>query len=221
MQVGLPVPGIARVEVAHGRALVDAGDLLRQEGGPAFLVVDPGEAQDHDRDRAVLGADQGLGLDLRFRVGPLRLDRPALVDPLARRAGRVHEQRAREHELADLVGLQLAQEPPRALDGHRPVLGVGLAREVVVGGEVDHRGDRRPVRALLGLGQRRPHALVRGQIDPDRGDARHGLLRLGDVEPDHLVAPRQPGRQGLAEEAAAAGDQDGIFLPCRHRSPRP
>ena len=156
-------------------------------------------------------------VDLGLRVRPFRVDRPALVDPLPPRAGRVHQQRAREHELPDLVGPQLAQQPPRALDGDRLVLRIGLPREVVVGGEVDHRRDRRAAGAPGHLRQRRPHAVVGGQVDPHRRHAPHRPFRLGEVQPDHAVALGQSRRQRLPDETAAAGDQDAVPA-FRHRS---
>jgi hypothetical protein len=190
VEVRLAVRGVARKQVAERRALVDAGDLLRQEGRPAGVVVDPSRAENHDRDRPALGPDQALGLNLRLRVGPFRRQRPVLVDPLPRLAGCMHQHGAREHELADLEALQLAQKPACSLDGDGLVLWVGLAAEVVVGGQVDD-GCEPPAVGRAHAPQRLAHAPVRGEIDPHRLHARGGLLRLGHVEAHDLEPRRQ------------------------------
>jgi hypothetical protein len=82
---------------------------------------------------------------------------PSLVDRYPRLAGAVHQHRAGMDELLDLEALQGVQQAAGAVDVHRFVAGIGVAGEVVVGGEVDHRSEARAV-ALAQAGGRRPRA---------------------------------------------------------------
>src|SRR3546814_5980729 len=68
MQVRLPGRRVAGIDVADELPLVDVGDLLRQEGRPASLVIDAGRAQDHDRDLAMLRGEQGFRVRLGLRI---------------------------------------------------------------------------------------------------------------------------------------------------------
>ena len=143
VQRRLAVRGVAGEQVAGGLTLVDAGDLLGEEGGAAALVVDAGRPQDHDGDQTVLGPNQLFRLDLRLRVGPLGFERPVLGDRPSRLRGGVNEHRAREHELLDFVEptLQASQQTAGALHRHALVLGIGLAGEIVVRRQVNYRSE--------------------------------------------------------------------------------
>ncbi len=108
-------PGI---EMSRQAMLVDARDLLGDERRMAVIVVDAGEPEEGDGDGAMLLTEQPLGPDLRFRIGPGRLDRRILVDRLVRPIGRpVHQHGAGEGELLDLELLKRLDQPARALHG--------------------------------------------------------------------------------------------------------
>jgi hypothetical protein len=121
----------------------------------------------------------------------------------------VDQEGAREHELADLEAVaQSAQQAAGALDRDAVVFGVWLARQIIIGREVDRRGDPRPELASH-LGEGIAHVPVGGQVDLDR--LREMLvLALGDIEADDGEPSGQPGRKRSPDEAAAPGDQDHI-----------
>lgn len=111
MQEGLPGAQVAGIDASLGTALVDPGDLAGEEGVAATIIIHAGGAEIDHRDLAPPLVDQPLGFDLRGPVRQLGIERPVLVNVLARRAGCVHQHRADKHELLDLEGLQRAQQP--------------------------------------------------------------------------------------------------------------
>ena len=207
---GLAVRRRAGVEPAGEVTLIDALDLVRQRDRVAQVVVDAGDAQQHGRDVASLVADELLGPDLRRRVRPGRLERPVFREELARLPRPVHEHRAREDELlhpeAELP--QPAQEAGRAMDGDLLVLWARPAEEIIVCGEMDHRGDVRPVMVTDGA-EPVPHALVGRDVDRDIHAAwRRRLGRLA-VEPDDLLEkPGEPSHHGVADPSVGTAEDD-------------
>jgi hypothetical protein len=134
---------IAGEQVGRRHALEDPGDLLRDEGGPAVLVVDAGESQDDGRDVAALRCNQCFGVGLRLRIGPRRIERRVLVDALRLCPDSAHAPASCwRTRTARCRPLQRCQQPTRALHGHLFVSRVFLARRVVIGGEMDDRCDR-------------------------------------------------------------------------------
>ena len=111
-------------------ALADAGDLVGERGDDCLVIVEAGEAEDGERDGAVMVPDDLLRRRLGLRVGPFGMEWPVLVDRLARRAGLLDQHRARIDELLDLEPLEPFQQPPRPLDVERGVERVLLTREV-------------------------------------------------------------------------------------------
>jgi hypothetical protein len=134
------------------------------------LIVQAGEVQQHDRDIAMFPADHLLSRCLRPWIGPFRLDRLALVDPLAGAARAMNEHRARVDELFDVERLQGAQQAPRAFDVDSPVQRIVLAGEIKVGGEMDDAGDAAAV-ALPHFLEGAGDLLVRCEVGRYDGDA--------------------------------------------------
>src|SRR5581483_8657252 len=100
----------AGIEATGEAPLVDPLNLVRERNRVAEIVIDAGYAEQHGRDIAALLADDLLRADLRFRIGPGRLQWPVFIDELSRLGGAMHEHRAREHELLDHEA-ELAQSP--------------------------------------------------------------------------------------------------------------
>ena len=138
MQERLTCVEVARIEMAHQLAFVDAGDLVGQESRVAHVVVDARRTRQDHRNRASLLPDQLHRTNLRRAVGKLRVKRPVFVDGHALPAGRMDKHRAGKHELFQLEGLEATKEPFGAAHGHLLVFWVRLAREVEVGGELNH-----------------------------------------------------------------------------------
>jgi len=203
MQRRLAVRRIAGEEIARGLALVDAGDLLGKESGTAALVIDASRAQDHDRNRVALRSKQPFRLDLGLRIGPFGLERPVLRDRPSRSRGSVDEHRAGKDELFDPVelALQYLQETAGALHGHALVLGTGLAGEIVIRRQVNHRSEMRAEPAAY-VFQDIADVLIRGQVNQNRRDAFQRLPRLNGVESDHPIAPHQARSHGLPQKTA-------------------
>jgi hypothetical protein len=222
VQESLAVRRRARVEPTGEVALADALDLLRQRDRVTEIVVDAGDAQQHGRNVAALVTNELLGPDLRCRIRPGRLDRPILVDELAGLGRPVHEHRAREDELLDLKVLRakLPEQPAGPLDGDLLVLRARLAEEIVVGGEVDHRGHVRPVVGTDGA-QPLPHALVGRNVDGDTDAARRRRLGRLAVEADDVrELSGEPPHDSVADPPVGAADDEDPALRL-HRLPRP
>ena len=120
------------------------------------------------------------------------------------------EHRAREDELLDLKVLraEFPQQPTGPLHGDLLVLGARLAEEIIVGGEMDHRGDVRPV-VLTDGAESVAHALVGRDLDGDVDAARRRRRgRLAVEADDVLEAPGEPPHHGVADPAVGAGDDD-------------
>ena len=64
VQGGLAGGQTARIDPRAGPLLVDAGDLLGQEGGVTAVVIDAGRPQEDGGNLAAFFADQGLGENL-------------------------------------------------------------------------------------------------------------------------------------------------------------
>ena len=101
--------GAAWEDAARDLALEDALDLMRDRDRMAAVVVDAGDAQEHERHIASVGAEELLRPDLRLRVGPRRRERRLLADSLPRLRRCLHQHRARKHELLDVEVPQPAQ----------------------------------------------------------------------------------------------------------------
>jgi hypothetical protein len=140
--------------------LINPSDLFRNEWGMALIVIHAGDTQHHQRDGAMALVQQRFGADLRFRIGPTGSNRRVLIDFLVwtvRRA--MNEHGAGENELLDLEALQPIDQSPRALDGDLFIERVRLARNVVIGGQVDHRGNALAITLPDGF-QRRGDSLI-------------------------------------------------------------
>ena len=187
----------------------------------AAIVVNPGRAQQHRRDVATAFAHHLFSADLRCAVRQPRVERRVLVDPLTERAGRMHDHRARIDELLDrfeAAGVQGAQQPRRALHGDRLVRRIGLVVQIEPPDQMDHRGDGCAVFVAHAL-QRGLHALVVGQVDLDRrGQARRRIVGRAVIEPDDSESGGEPSRDGTAEVAAGAGDEDEIAMRRRRHA---
>ena len=106
MDEGLTSAEHARIKVRGQPVLIDPGDLLRDEGLMAFVLIDTGDPQKDDRDAPMTLTEHRLGTHLGFGVGPARVDRRLFSDALVRAVGRpVDEHRAGKDELPDLEGL--------------------------------------------------------------------------------------------------------------------
>jgi hypothetical protein len=92
---------VAGIEVTLQVALVDPRDLLREGRHGAAVVVQAGEMEEDEGNRAMLLANRRIGGRLGQRIGPFRRDRRLLVDPLAGLARRMHQHGARVDELPD------------------------------------------------------------------------------------------------------------------------
>jgi hypothetical protein len=157
----------------------------------------------------MLLADRLLGARLGLRVGPAGLDRLALVDPLARSAWGVDQDRAREDEALDLEIPKRAQQALSAFDVDRLVKRVLLAREVEEGDEVNDRRDSCSM-FRADLRQRLLRRFVRREVDLDQRviEALRGLL----VESDDPVFIPEGRSDRSAEIAGRARDQQQRFV---------
>ena len=193
--------------MTHQRALENVGNLLRQEDRARVFVVHAGQPQNRDRNLAALVVQHLLGRELRSRIWRSRIERRILIDLLPALSRRVHQQRARKDQALDLERLQRMQQTARAFDRDRLILRARIARQIVVSGQVNHRGNRCAVAAAHAL-KRCTHAVVRGQVGEyrlergRRGGRHHGL------EPNHREPLHEARNQRAAEEAATAGDDD-------------
>ena len=122
--------------------LVDLRYLLREKRRAPVVVVNSCGAEEDDGDVPVALMQQCLGVDLGLRIRPGRTDWRLLADALLRSGGRLMDQhRAGEDELLDLERLQPVNQPAGALHGDLVVERIGVTRDIIIGGEVDHRGD--------------------------------------------------------------------------------
>jgi hypothetical protein len=122
----------------------------------------------------------------------------------------MHEHRAGEDELLDLniQFAQSAEQPPRAAHGDLVVLLARRAEEIVVGGQVDDRGDVRPV-VCADDAQALAHALVRGDFDGDVDAARRRRFGRFAAEADDVVkASGKPSHDGVANSSVGACHED-------------
>lgn len=120
----------------------------------------------------------------------------------------MHQKRARKYQLLDFEFLERVKQPPRSLHGHGVILRVLVSGRIVVGGEMDDRGDPTSC-ALANIRHCRDDALVGCQVDRERIHAVDRLSRPPRVKTYDAVALEQASRDRLSEEAAAAGDEDG------------
>ena len=120
---------------------MNAGNLLRQAGYHAHVVIHACKAQHDRRNRPAFLRNHRLCRSLRARVGPARLDRLPFVDAFTGPARLVHEHRARIHELFDLKVVQGAQQVSRPLDVDGLIERVVYVVEVEVRCKVDHTGE--------------------------------------------------------------------------------
>jgi hypothetical protein len=211
---GLTGGGIAGIQMTLQIAPVDAGDLVRECGYRAVVVVQASQMQQDIGNVAVAASDHFLGGSLGFGIGPLRPQRPRFVDALAGRDRRVHQHRARVDKLSDLEVLQRLQQALRAFDVDLFVQRIRLAGEVEVGGQVHHRRDPVAValaEAMHGIGDR----VVLGQVDFEEGKVGLGCV---DIEADDPVVAGQRLGERRADIAGDAGHEDdgGVFRSGGH-----
>jgi len=205
----------AGIEIALGAAVIDARHLLGERRHHRRVVIDAGEAEDGDRDRPPLFGDRAFRRCFRPRIGPARVDRPSLVDPLARRAGSVDQHRRGIDEPADIERLQLAKKRAGAGDVHLIVQRIGRAGEIIIGDQMDDAVDPRAIfrpQPGKGVGHRLLGREVGGK-DRDRS-----RLRV-PVEADHPEAVGERGRQRAPDIAARAGDEDERLRAVGHVFP--
>src|SRR5947207_4770840 len=89
----------------------------------------------------MLSVNPLFGFDFRFRVIPFWRERPIFIDWFARFGWRMHQLGAGKDELLNLEMLQFAQHPLGPTDGDLFVQRTRLARERIIGGEMNHRGN--------------------------------------------------------------------------------
>ena len=151
------------------------------------VVVHAGDAQKHGGYCASLVQDDFLSSDFRLRICPRGFDRRVFGEELARRSWPVDEHRAREDELLDLK-IQLAQalhDAGCALDSDLVVLRARFPEEVVVGGEMDNRGNVSAM-VLADRSKAAADALVRGDFNGDMHAVRWGRSGCFAVEADDV-----------------------------------
>jgi hypothetical protein len=210
MDEGLAMARVAGEEVALHRLLVDAADVLGDGKGVAGIVVDAGDAQDQGGNRSALLPDHLFRLDLGARVVPRRIRRRRFGDRPLFLVHRLHdEQAAREDELLHGKRPQGAQEAARALHGQIAIERAGRAREVVVGREVDDAGGGEPRRVGGNPVEGALHGIVTREIALDELGAGGHLAWGLDVQGEHRVVGGEGLHGSRADEAGAAGDDDG------------
>jgi hypothetical protein len=141
----LAMRGFAGEDPALELAFVDPADLVRQRRRLDDLAVNPGDAQQHTGNGAVLVRDDAFRFQLGLGIHPARFGGRGFVDRHPGFGGRMDQHGGRVDELFDLECLQLAQEAAGPLDIDLLVQRVGLAAEIEVAGEVHHRGDPRAI----------------------------------------------------------------------------
>jgi hypothetical protein len=222
MHERLSVRPAAGIEPARQLPLRDALNVMRQRNRVAEIVVDAGDAQEHGRNLTALLPDESLGENLRRRVRPCWLQRPVFIDELPRLSRAMHEHGAREDKLLDLEAevAQPAQQASGAAHGDF-VLFARLAEEIVVGSEMNHRGDVRPVMVSDGT-EPVPHTLVGRDVDRNIHAARRRRLGRLAVEPDDILeAPGEPSHHGVADPSVGATDDDDPALRLHGLPSRP
>jgi hypothetical protein len=155
---------VSREQPRRRAPLMDPLNLEGQWKGMAPHVVDLRDPKYGDGDVAALLVQEGFRLELGFRILPPGPEGGVLRDPLPRLTGGMDEHRTRKDEAIYRKGLKPSEAAAGALDSDRVVLRAGLAGEIIVSSEVDHRGDPIPVLPpdpLEGL----PDALVTGNVE--------------------------------------------------------
>src|SRR3989442_13294246 len=148
----------------------------------ALVIVHAGNAKHDGRSVTPLGVDQPFSVDFGLRIRPSRIQRPVLVDALARFAWCVYEHRAGEHELLDVKTPQASQQTFGPSDRDLFILRTRLTREIVVRGEVDDGRDA-PAGHLADTLQAALHAVVRREIDGHTLCSRWWARRSFAIEP--------------------------------------
>ena len=117
------------------------------------------------------------------------------------------QHRAREDELLDLERLQPVDQSAGALHGDLLIERIRIARDVVISGKVDHRGDAiaKPRAHLVERGADR---FVRSEVYVDRRRGRRRVRRTGAIEADNRVAFAKPSDQRGGYKTARTGDED-------------
>jgi hypothetical protein len=197
---------IAGKHVALHLPFVNALDLVRQGRHFAIIGIDACNAQHQHRDMAAFRMQDALGIQLRLRVGPGRVQRRVFGDRIAGLGRRMDQHRAGIDELLDLERLQRAQQALRALDVDLVVQRVGVAGEIVERRQMNHRRETVAVtrtQLVASLCQR----LLGSNVGVDAIAALAGAL-----EADHGIRLLQLGADRLAEPAFGTGDQYDRFL---------
>ena len=128
--------------MGHKTMLINAGNLLRHEGGVADIVVNARYTKVDNWNVIAQVVEQRLGSHLRLRISPTWINRRVFVYEKARTLFcLVHQHCTGEDELRHLEGLQPIYEPPGPLDRNLFVERIGLARNVIVGRKVNHRSN--------------------------------------------------------------------------------
>ena len=123
----------------------------------------------------------------------------------------MHQLGAGKDELLNVEMLQFAQHPLGPTDGDLFVQRTRLARERIIGGEMNHRGNTISV-AITNPLEGRFHARVGTQIDADALCFGRWVRIAFPVETDELIVLCQPLAQSAANKAAAASNEDDVAL---------
>jgi hypothetical protein len=121
----------------------------------------------------------------------------------------VNQHRARENKLFDLEFLEVLQEPLGAAHRDLLVKRARFAQEIVIGGEMDYRGDAVPVCDSDAL-KRAFDSGFRGQVDAYAFRSWRRRVRRHPIEADQGEFARELVDQSRANEAAAAGDNHDL-----------
>src|SRR3546814_9620868 len=117
------------------------------------------------------------------------------------------QHRAGEDELLDIERLESVDQPPCPLDGYLVVERIGIARNVIIRGEMND-GSNAVAVSRANLLERSVNRFIRADINVDRGGGRWWLGRTGAIETDDRVAIGEPGESGRGDETAPTGDED-------------
>src|SRR5688572_28285725 len=102
MHERLSARDVTRIYAAREPSFIDPLNLVGERNGVAFVIVDACDTQYDRRDRAAPCLDHLLGLSLRARVIPTRVNRRMYRNQLTWPTRRMYEHRAAENELLDV-----------------------------------------------------------------------------------------------------------------------
>ncbi len=174
MHEGLPVGDIPGKDVARELTLGDPLDLLDYGDRVAVVVIHARDSQNRHRNVSPLGLNYLLRHDLRFGIVLLELQRPVLINSLAGQGRSVDEHCAGEDKQPHFERLKRPQQPFGPANSDLFVLRAGLAREIVVRGQMDDCSDAWPRRIQTGSRAQTPSGRerLRGHTSPVPGQPR-------------------------------------------------